>query len=1009
MPAEPAPLSPSFAAPRARARLGRGDAIVLALLAALAILVLAAWQIPPMLDWSRFRGAIATTASARLGRPVSIEGQVRLSLLPRPMLMADHVSLPDRGDGLSARIGTLRLEVALSSLLAGHVVPRALSLDDPQVSLPWPPPRGTRAHLPARAAGEFAATITGGTLAIGGMTLHDVTASLRTDPDTGSFAAQGNARAAGLPWRFTALLGAAGTDGISPVNLTLDGRAAPRAAGVADMQGTGGAFHGRLLADGTVLGTMVLRGPDLSRLGAGPALAWQVQGGISASAQGLRAPALDLRLADSPGKASLAWDLAAQTALSVRASVGRLPAGAWMWRALQRAPLAGLTAELDLSADAVQAPGGPLQSVHVRASLGAAGASVHAASAILSGGTRVEASGDIRPRSSLFTGPVHVSGTALHGTLRWLGWQEADRLPSTLLNSTDLRASLTATPGRLDFSSLHGSLDGGQVTGSVAVGMDGRPELTIALATDRLPLAAWSGWPWLQTLPSASLLHAVSGADATVSLRAGQIAWPGLPMRNAGLQAGFTRAGLAVSRLALDLPGGHVEASGSLGSDGRLTGGHFDLAAQDAAQLPPVWRVAPALWQGGFHLALTGAGPPGDISAQLRADLGDLRAEAEAHIDAAAPRMAATVTLRHPGAPRLLAALGVPGARAWLDDGSFAWLGHLIVSPGHVQARDFSLSAGALQIGGRLNAAFLPAGLRLAGTIDAPSLALPAWPAVWDAPLAWGWLHGVDGNIGIRAARVLSGLVPMATEASATLLMGSGVAMLQDGHARLGAGQVAGEFAVDSTQDPPAASLIATARDIAMGTLPPDSAAPPGVALRGGTIDLALDLHGHSTSQVAGTVQADIRGTSLAGIDLAAASAVLRQGGAGLRDRLYRALASGQSAPMEGSFAAAFGGGVATLTPARLFGPAGAIDLGGTIDLDQRTMNLRLLAIPALPVPPKLPIGLVGTWAAARVVADLNPGLAWAGVAPKFHARGRRHFSKLMTGGLGGMAHSPQP
>src|SRR5271156_3536775 len=97
----------------------------------LALTLSAAWQVPPRLDWARYRGSIAAFASARLGRAVTIGGQVRLSLLPSAALTAGDVTLADRGDGISARIGALRLQVAFWPLLRGRVVPRDLVLDDP--------------------------------------------------------------------------------------------------------------------------------------------------------------------------------------------------------------------------------------------------------------------------------------------------------------------------------------------------------------------------------------------------------------------------------------------------------------------------------------------------------------------------------------------------------------------------------------------------------------------------------------------------------------------------------------------------------------------------------------------------------------------------------------------------------------------------------------------------------------------------------------------------------------
>ena len=95
---------------------------------------LATWQIPPRLDWARLRPRVAALASAELGRPVAIGGDVAITLLPQAVVVAKDVSLADRGDGISARIGALRLRVAFWPLLRGRVLPRELMLDRPAVT-----------------------------------------------------------------------------------------------------------------------------------------------------------------------------------------------------------------------------------------------------------------------------------------------------------------------------------------------------------------------------------------------------------------------------------------------------------------------------------------------------------------------------------------------------------------------------------------------------------------------------------------------------------------------------------------------------------------------------------------------------------------------------------------------------------------------------------------------------------------------------------------------------------
>ena len=77
-----------------------------------AAVLLAAWAVPPMLDWGRFRTRIAAIASARLGRPVVIGGEISLRLLPLAVLTANDVTLADPGDGISVQVSALRLQVA---------------------------------------------------------------------------------------------------------------------------------------------------------------------------------------------------------------------------------------------------------------------------------------------------------------------------------------------------------------------------------------------------------------------------------------------------------------------------------------------------------------------------------------------------------------------------------------------------------------------------------------------------------------------------------------------------------------------------------------------------------------------------------------------------------------------------------------------------------------------------------------------------------------------------------
>jgi hypothetical protein len=1048
MPTAPAPLPSTLHSGSALRTVRPGnrtaERLSLAGAAVIGVLCLAAWQVPPLLDWSRYKAAIASYAGARLGRHVAIGGQVRLTLLPRAMLMADNVTLSDRGDGISARIGTLRLEVSLAGLFGGHVVPRALTLDNPVAAMPWPLPRapspGTRPGV-LQTFGErqafstsdaFSATMEGGTLQLGGVRLTDIVAVFQTDPDTGAFDARGSAIVAGLPWRFKALVGAPGKDGIATLTLTLDGQApygtargadfgategnpgtenrpgtgsSPDHAGISPtggLRGTGGAFYGRILNDGTVAGRVVLRGPDLSQLAPAPPLPWQVQGDITGDAATVRAPALAILLGGAPGHADLALRLAAPASVDLHAALGQLPNADWAWRLLQDAPAAAsrITAKLDLSASAISIAGFLVQSPHAVLSMGSHGAELKTASAILPGGARIDAAGNMPAGRAGFAGKLHVTAPDLRRTLQFLSASATDRLPKQVLTQADLQGDLSIAPGRIALTGLSGNADGSPVTGGLAFEYGVHPKLGIDLMLDKLDVDAWTGRQPATLSTIGAWAQNLAIVDTDLHLRAGTAPAAGLPFRNAVLDAHAGSEGLMVHRLEADLSGAHIEASGVVGADGTIADGRFDVAATDAGKLPASWRQPPKLWQGPFHLAANAAGPPQDMVAQIRADLGDLRAEAEAHIDQTAPRATATVTLRHPGAPRLLEALGWPGAETWLDHGSLAILAHLILSPGHVHAQDFSLSAAALHVDGAIDADLTGAVPSFTGHADAGTLMLPPFSPHSAAPLPWTMLQNLDADIHLRADRVTNAGSPDVIDAVGTLIAGEGIAVLDDAHAMIAGGHAAWAIAADATQNPPALSLQASLTGAA-----PDGIALAGRAMTGGTLDMSADLLSRgfgSSALLAGTsgrVAGSLHDISITNIDLPAIDALLKARRPKLRPLLEAALASGATAGLTGDASAAITGGTLRFDKGFLSGLSGNVVLSGAADAINSVVDMTLVLTPAVPIPPPLTLHFSGPGPGApgslMTSIDVSAALGWAGqphsVPAKPLHRGRKN------------------
>jgi hypothetical protein len=940
-------------------------AVVVLLLA-----LLAAWQVPPRLNWARYRGSIAAFASERLGRNVHIGGQVRLALLPRVVLSADDVTLADRGDGISAKVGALRLQAAFWPLLRGRVVPRDLVLDTPVMNVPWPLPAAISV-IPVLAPG-FAADIEGGELHVGALKLTSVAATLHVDADTGAFGAQGTAGLQGHPCRFTALIGAPGGDGIATLTLTLDGQDG--------LQGSGGSFRGRILANGGVEGVAAARGPNFSLLLPAPAVPWRLQGAVLASAGEIRARDLRFMLANSPGQADVTLRITPPARIDAAVKVGQFELGAWLL-GLGRPSLA-LPLHLDLRAQAATWHGRAVRDPALVVDLGGAVPGL-AADAVLPGNARLHFSGSLQSSAAgaVLTGPVtldvpdlaatasFVAGTAPGVPVAWA------TLPSP---HAELRGRLRLADRQAELAGLTLKLGGSSVTGDAAFNFAAHPVFRAALSVDHLALPVSSAWPpW-----GAAKLPAILGAmNIDLDLQAGAVDLPFVSLTHAVMQAHIGTAGIALHHFAADLPGLHLDVGASVAPDFTLADAHLDATSNEAAALPAAWRIPPGLWHGPFHLALTASGPPRHIASVARADLGDLRAEAEGHIDTIAPRLTATITVRHPGTPRLLASLGLPDTQRWLDNGSLALQAHLSVSPGHVHAADFSLAAAALHAGGEMDADFSGPHPIVSGRIEAPSLTLPRFDARSQSPLPFATLAQWQGQIQLHAGTVSWGASTVATEASANLAGGFGVVTAFVQQAHIAGGQFAGALAIDTTQSAP----LLLARGELAAAAPDDLPSPSPLAFKGGTVDLTTDLSaaGYSPLALLATLSGDahttLHGSALAGVDLPQLTKLLTARGPGLRGALIGAMANGDTGPLTGDAPETLRQGAVTIGQTRLAGDAGSVDIEGSIDLPARTSNLVLRFQPAVANPPVLGLRLAGAWDGGKRAVDVRPALVWAG------------------------------
>jgi uncharacterized protein involved in outer membrane biogenesis len=579
-----------------------------------------------------------------------------------------------------------------------------------------------------------------------------------------------------------------------------------------------------------------------------------------------------------------------------------------------------------------------------------------------------------------FEGNISLAAPALRTTLAWLakaGVTPLASLPPGVLHNATLAAQVTAGPGLLAVSDLRAVVDGSNVTGSLTLRGGKRFAFGAGLAVDRVELDPWlpAAAPGLQDVPAQ-----FTGFDLDLRLTAKQAMLHGITFAPLALDAGAEGGRLTLRKLDLQMNGVRATASATIAEGGRVTEGRLDLQAPQAAPLAALLperfaflsHEAPGLWRAAAAVQVLGSGAPDSLALKVTADLDDLRLEAQPMLDLAHGTWKAGMTLRHPGAPRLLQALGVAGAPGWLGDGSLGLVAQLSGAPGRLSADSFDLTAGLFHAAGTLLLERDAAAPVLTGHIEAETLPLPLPDPRAPAPLPFDALRGLSASVQVQAARVLANLRPVLQQAAATLTLTDGVLRLDALAAIHGVGGLISIGSLDVAGEPPAAALHLVLRGATVAEpvfdLPLD--------LAGGKLDGAADLTttGHAPATLlatlAGTIRLDATAGTLAGVALGKAGrlsdadvAATLAGGVTAFDRLH--------------VDARIDRGVVTIGQGALAAPSGSATIAGSIDLPDQAIDLRIALHPALPDAPELGLRLTGTPGAMRRAPELAALTSW--------------------------------
>ncbi|MDQ1079879.1 AsmA family protein [Pseudoroseomonas cervicalis] len=1006
----------------------RGRRALLAALLALPPLVLAGlWYGPRLTDWNEHRDRLAILAAGRLGQRVTLAGPVQLTLLPQPMLEAGGVTIGGPEDDISIRARALRLRLDLPALLRLRLEPREVALVGAEIRLPWPPvPAGGQPFRPPPWLTGLQGRIQDSRVTIGQLVLERVEADLAAASASEALRIQGRFRWRQTDLEFDTTLGRAGWDGIAPLALTVSGaRASASASGV-------------LLPEGGFEGTLQGGGSDLSALLPAPAGSFRLRGRLAASADLLTADELALDLGGSPARGVATLRLAPMPRLDLALVTGRVELDPWL-AALRGAGTLPLPFGLDLSAEAAGFRGLTLRRLRGAAFLEGDRLTLSDVGAVLPGETEIELSGTTTTARAAAPqgqgqgqGPgqgqtqnqnqnpappgrleaaVQFRGATLRATLLALGLPLEGADPARLRQGEG-RFRLVLDEAQAAVPEFTATLDGGRVSGAGVWRFGSRPALGLGLTLESLPLDGWLAPGTLRGLGWAGLQQRLAGLDANLRLSAERASWNGIPIQGLSADASLENGRVTARRLSGRVAESDVSLSGVLhfgGAQGSQAGGQggggqaggqagapagnpalprladvaLEVSSPSAAPLlallPGPWPDQVPLAGAGLALRAAGSGPVNALVLRAGLDFGDVRAEAQGSLDLTAPRYAGTLTLRHPGAPRLLAEGFGLAPPPWLGEGSLSLVSSLALGPQELSAESFDLVAAGLRLGGQLTLS-RPNGVpRLSGRLAAERLPLP-WPDLASRePLPLDALEGWEAELALAAQSLEPAGFAAIGPVAATLRLRQRSLSLEGLQLQLMGGRFAGQLRLEGGATPPGLALQGRLEGLSLAA--PLTGLP--VDLTGGRLDAEADLRATGFSPAAllatlgGTGRVALRDGVLAGADWRAAlEASARDSLASAEAGLRAALSDGATAFEAAELGLRLENGRAVLENGRMaVAEAPLIALSGEVDLARRGMDLLMAAQEG--EAPAFGLRLIGPLPAPRRVPELAEWLRW--------------------------------
>ena len=930
------------------------------------IAVAAVWVGPRLISWEGQRERLAALASERLGRPVALQGPLRVVLLPQPILEADEVHLGQEAGGLGVKAQTLRLKLGLLPLILGRLEPRDLVLVGADIRLPWPLP-AAGALRPPPWLSDFAARIEASRVTVGEVAFENVAARLVAPGPLDAVRLEGSFTRAGAEARFHAVLGRPGYDGIGTLELRLNG------------QGAALVTRGALLAEGGYEGRLEASGAYLSAFLPAPALPFRITGRLRASEDRIIAPDLVVEFDGGTGRSAAEIQLAPEAKMDLAVTMNRLDLDPWI-AAMRAARDWPFPIVLDIAAEVARWQGKELRRFKAGIAREGARMTLTDIAAVLPGEAELEARGaTLGARLEL---ALNISGPSLRDSLAAFGFAVSAPDPARL-RRFEGRGRLILEPNLIEAPEFSVLLDGRRFNGAGALRLGARPALGLGLSIDALGLDGLLA----ESLTWQSVTEALQSFDANLRLTAARLEWQGQALDGVVLDATLDAGRLAVQRLSARQGNASLAASGGimLGATPTLADLVLEVAAPSASALPPVMLEAFPLPAGlaalPASIRLRGNGAAEALTLGAEIALEDARFDAHAVFDLPKARGEGSLTFRHPSAARLYAQVFGREEPGWMGEGSASLIARMVGEGSVFTLPLFTLVAAETRASGEARLDMAGARPRLALRLAAENLALPGPDLTDQEPLPLAALARLDGNFALSAARIAVLGLPPVDNAEAALVLENGQLRLDAFRAALAGGQMEGRGILDASAQPPRleANFEVAGASLAhpIFDLPLDLAA--------GRIALAgrLAASGHAPSALVSSLEGTGRFLLADGV---VAGVALRDayGAAGLADplaaeaALRRALLGGATAVerLEGGWQISTG---RLLLQEVILAAEGGISarVTGSMDLPRATLDIGFALRPPVAEAPDIGLRFSGPAAAPQRLPDIAPWARW--------------------------------